>query len=236
MRILAASLLLFCGPLWADPNITLPAEVAGQPAAFIQVPATTKGKTVRWVSIDPGLNLFPAELLKDTRTAVVSASAPGRYRLLAYSSLNGEPTEAAQCVVVVGTPEPTPPVPPGPQPPGPQPPVPPAPGGLRVLLIYETADVQRLPAQQSAVLFGKAVRDYLDAKCATGGDGRTREWRALDKDADSSTLGVTLQSMFKRPRQSVPWIVISTDKGGYEGPLPATVDAALALLQQYGGK
>jgi hypothetical protein len=68
---------------------------------------------VRWRAIDPGLNLFPVELLKDTRTAVVVAVQPGRFRLLAWSAVNGAPTDAAECVVVISGPIP-PPTPPGP--------------------------------------------------------------------------------------------------------------------------
>lgn len=35
--------------------------------------------------------------------------------------------------------------------------------------------------------------------------------------------------------KTLPWIVISTGKTGYEGPLPKTVAETLALLKKYGG-
>ena len=54
------------------------------------------------------------------------------------------------------------PVPPGPTPPGPNPPDPPKPDGpLRVIFVYESA--QLLAPQQQAVVFGEKVRTYLNA-------------------------------------------------------------------------
>src|SRR5207249_8629180 len=51
------------------------------------------------------------------------------------------------------------PAPPGPTPPGPTP----IPGdGLRVLIVYESAELSRYPKEQLSVLYGSAVRGYLD--------------------------------------------------------------------------
>ena len=65
-------------------QVTIPSEVHGMPGAFVSVPAVTDAKSVQWVLLDQGLNLFPVELLKDTTTAVVTSTIPGKYRLLAY--------------------------------------------------------------------------------------------------------------------------------------------------------
>jgi hypothetical protein len=100
--------------LCAGPPPELPAEVKGDVGAFVRVPAKTEGKSVRWVALDAGLNVFPAELLKDSRTAVVTAPVAGRYRLLAYTAQGDEPSDPAICVVVIGVP---PPPDPPPQPP-----------------------------------------------------------------------------------------------------------------------
>ena len=112
--LLAMAAIIVCALPAAAQEIQLPAEVKGNVGEFLKVPATTQGAVVRWRAVDAGLNLFPVELLKDTRTAVVVAIVPGRYRLLAWSALNGVPTEAAECVVVVAGPAPPPPNPPGP--------------------------------------------------------------------------------------------------------------------------
>lgn len=131
---------------------------------------------------------------------------------------------------------PAPPGPPGPNPPGPAPGPAPIPlAGFRVLMVYESADLSKMPAAQQAVLFSKSIRDYMNSKCPVGPDGKTREWRIYDKDVDLTAEAKTWRDAMARPRASVPWIVISTGTSGYEGPLPANAAEALALLQKYGG-
>lgn len=131
-----------------------------------------------------------------------------------------------------------PPVPPEP----PKPPTPPAPppnpapipvDGFRSLIVYESADLSKLPAGQLAALYSQQVRDYLTSKCTMGPDGKTKEWRTLDKDvvADSKLW----QDAMARPRKSLPWIVLSDGKTGFEGPLPATEADLMTLLKKYGG-
>lgn len=123
--------------------------------------------------------------------------------------------------------------------PGPKPTDPPAPipgDGLRVLIVYESTDLARYPNAQRDVLFAGKVRDYLNSHCATGPDGRTREWRQYDKDAGLGTESQVWKDAFARPRKSLPWIVVSNGRAGYEGPLPGTVDETLTLLKKYGGE
>jgi hypothetical protein len=66
-----------------------------------------------------------------------------------------------------------------------------------------------------------------------GADGKTREWRIWDKDVDPSQESAVWQAAMKRPRASVPWLLVSNGKTGYEGPLPGTADDLLALLKKY---
>lgn len=94
-------LILTLPALSAPPTITLPDKVTGEVGDFIKVPATTTGKTVKWVALDKGLKLFPIDLLKDTRTAVVSSASPGKYRLLAYTAAGDEPSDPQTVVVEV---------------------------------------------------------------------------------------------------------------------------------------
>jgi len=127
------------------------------------------------------------------------------------------------------TPTPPPPAPPGP---GPTPPAPPAPiplPGLRVLIVYETADLSKYPKDQLAALYAKSVRDYLATKTVKNG------YRFYDQNTDVSKDDPAWQTGMARPRTALPWILISDGKTGFEGPLPATTDDTLALLKKFGG-
>lgn len=98
-------------------QITLPAEVIGKPGSFITVSSQTDGATVQWLALDAGLELFPAELLASTRTAVVIAQSEGTYRLLAYTAKGDQPSKPTICRIIVKQSEPEPtPTPPEPDP------------------------------------------------------------------------------------------------------------------------
>ena len=221
--------------------VKLPAELKGEPGTFIRIPAETNGTAVRWYAVDAGLQIFPAELLRDTKTAVVVALTKGRYRVLAWTAVGGDPSEPAVCVVVIGDAPPVPPgpTPPGPNPPGPTPPDPsPAPipaAGLRVLIVFESAEATKLPPAQQTILYGQQMRDWLNAKCAMGPDGKTREWRIYDKDVAMGAESKLWQDAMKRPRTAVPWLIVSNGVGGWEGPLSANVDDTMAILKKFGG-
>lgn len=98
----------------ADPAIKLPETIQGMPGAFIPVQAQTSGKSVKFFAIDSGLNIFPSNLLSDPKATVVTSVVPGRYRLLAYTSVGEVPSDPVVVTIVVGTPDPTPPAPPAP--------------------------------------------------------------------------------------------------------------------------
>lgn len=118
-------------------------------------------------------------------------------------------------------------------PPKPDAPIPAA--GLRVLIVYESADLSKYTPQTNGILFGKAVRDYLQANCVVGPDGKTKEFRIWDKDLDGYGDSKLWGDAMKRPRSSVPWVIISNGKTGYEGPLPENADKFLELVKKYGG-
>ena len=128
---------------------------------------------------------------------------------------------------------------PGPNPVPPKPiptPVVPAPipvDGFRVLIVYETSD--KMTAEFQAIILGKEVRDYLAAKCVKGPDGKTPEFRIMDKDSVVKDESKLWQDAMLRPRQSVPWLLVSNGRTGFEGPLPATVADTLIILRKHGG-
>ena len=90
-------------------QVTLPQEIYGQPGQFISIPSVTDCKSVQWVVLDAGLNLFPVELLRDTTTAVVSANNPGKFRVLAYAAKGDVASKPVITTVIIGDPpEPAP--------------------------------------------------------------------------------------------------------------------------------
>jgi hypothetical protein len=172
---------------------------------------------------------------------------PGTYTLTAAAVSGSEPL-IAQCDIIVGTPvPPVPPgpVPPGPVPPGPTPPQPPDPFGngtsargppaFRVFICYDPKTLPSLPPAQETILYAQAVRDYLQAHCATGPDGKTKEYRIWPAQVDASAESALWQKVAKRPEATLPWIVIGNGTTGWEGPLPKDTEATLELLKKYGG-
>jgi hypothetical protein len=93
-------------------QLVVPAEVRGEVAEFVTVIATTEGKVVRYVALDQGLQVFPSSLLANQRATVVTSAKPGRYRLLAYTSVADIPTEPVITTVIIGSA--SPPSPPSP--------------------------------------------------------------------------------------------------------------------------
>jgi len=89
-------------------QLTLPAEIRAEPGTFVTITADTRGSIVRYVPLDAGLQVFPAHLLADKKSTVVLSLTPGRYRVLGYTAIDGNPTEPAVVSVVIGE-RPTPP-------------------------------------------------------------------------------------------------------------------------------
>lgn len=104
MNLILISFFLVVGQ-----QVTIPLEIHGQPGQFISIPSVTDCKSVQWVVLDVGLNLFPVELLRDSTTAVVSANNPGKYRVLAYAAKGDAASKPVITTVIIGDPpEPTP--------------------------------------------------------------------------------------------------------------------------------
>lgn len=145
--------------------------------------------------------------------------------------------EEAEVTVTIG--EPVPPKPPEP-PPTPKPPAPPpnpapiAGDGVKVMIVYESEKTREMPAAQQLILYSSGFRKYLDGVCADDPQtGTKKAWWIIDQNADASSLAKPWQDALKRQRSSVPWLLISNGKTGWEGPLPANVDDATALVKKY---
>ncbi len=238
MKSLAATLTLFaCAVMaWADPpTLVIPPEVrpTGQ---YVDLDPKTDAVSVTYVgmsNVDP----VPSRRLFDKRAFLLDTRglAEGRYLFAAIGAgKTGEQTRT-DFTVIIGTPGPVPPGPNPPVPPGPTPTPAPIPEpGLRVLIVYESAELSKVPSPQAAILTAKSVRDYLNAKCVVEPDGKTKGYRMWDKDV----VGVendypTWATAFKRPRASVPWLLVSNGTAGFEGPLPGTPDAFVELVKKF---
>lgn len=165
--------------------------------------------------------------------AIVKARAQGAETLVV--NRNGKdtakdpPEEIDRISIVVGEKKPD-----DPKPPNPDDPKPPMPGeGFRVLIVLESRDLSGLPSSQVAALTAREVREYLNAKCVK--DGGQAEWRIWDKDTDISRESDHWKEAMKRPRSTLPWLLISNGKEGYEGPMPKDTASLMAELKKIGG-
>lgn len=245
--MLAFVLLLMSGQLEIqDQKVEVNTLVKVRPAG-----GASPIKQVRYISLTPGLAIVAPEDLKDPTAFIFVATAPGTYTVQALTA-SGDTVNEPKVFRVIASGKPGPVPPPGPDP-GP-PPIPPGPGpgpdpspgptpvpapipldGLRVLLVYDPKTQTTLPASQNSVLFGADVRGYLNAKTALGKSG-FREWRLWPVGTDNTGEADHWQKAMARERKSLPWILISNGKTGYEGPLPGTVEETLKLLKTYGGE
>jgi hypothetical protein len=241
--------LLLAGPVWGQ-RATIPTEVHVQ-KNVPEVIALTEfdGDAVDWFIIDPGLAVFDISKLLGPGVAtrpdriLVFAPAEGRYRVRAITAKvkDGKAALSAPtyCTVVVGNPPPTPtppgPVPPGPTPPGPTPPGPaPVVGKKAVLILYETAEPNKLKGDQlSMVAPYKELSDYLNAKCDPDSAGR-KAWRIWDPHTVvTSETQFWRDAMAKFKDKPVPYLVVSNGKEGFEGPLPETKAELMTVLKKY---
>jgi hypothetical protein len=249
-------------PAWAA--VCLASLLGGlASAADLTIKGETNVPAYRIVRLEPAnadadaavvWDVYPEEAVSfdDRPDGVLAFTAPPGKYAVKLRTIKGKSVLIARAVVFIGTPTPVPPTPtpgptPGPTPtptPTPVPPVPPGPTppspapipapGLHVLMVYESGELSKLPPAQLSVLYAKSIRDYLQAKCPVGPDGKTKEWRVWDADTDASGDAPVWRDAMRRPRSSLPWIIVSNGTTGYEGPLPRSIDETLALLKKFG--
>lgn len=177
MNLITSILLMF------GQQVTLPPEIHGMPGSFVSIPATSDCKNIQWVVLDSGLNLFPVELLKDTSTAVVTTTVPGKYRVLAYSAKGDTPSKPAFTTVTIGElPEPNPPTPPEPEDLGKL--------GKDLKAIYKALNEagKQEKATKLAALYKSLSKAVLGADMVTAGDVLTVAKEASSKILNPSDL------------------------------------------------
>lgn len=119
--------------------------------------------------------------------------------------------------------------------PPPDPPTPPAPiplAGYRVLIVY---DPNTLTDAQQGIVFGKAVRDYLQAKCVVGNDGKTKDFWIIQSGLDVSAAPKWIGDVIQRHPGQRTFMVVSDGKTGYDGAIPANAEEAMNILKKIGG-
>lgn len=95
--------------------------------------------------------------------------------------------------------------------------------GFRVLMIYEATTADKpLTGEQIAVMYGAKTRAYLDSMCIKVNG--FPQYSIVDKDKDASKLSGAFADAMKRPRQSLPWFIVSNGVTGYEGPITTEAD------------
>lgn len=227
-------------PSFPVPAKAVPLDVTGETQVVVK-------KLPCLITAAPGADLyfwaFPdAVKAKSVNNVLTLTEAPNgthKITVLAYTSnfelaADGKTIkktvtkDTGEIDVTVGSVAPTP----DPKPPGPTPdPTPMPQGELRVLIVYESEDLPKLPDAQRAIVYSLKVRKALDAACAD--DGARKGYRMFDKDIDASGDTKGWADLMKKDRPALPYVYFT--RGGaiaYEGALPADVPSFLALLDK----
>lgn len=97
--------------------------------------------------------------------------------------------------------------------------------GLHVLIVEEKEDRATVPAGQQSVLKSSLISQHVINE-------KKAEFRQYDDDP--TITEEPWKSAMARPRNSLPWIIVSNPgKGGFEGPLPGSIDETLALIGRF---
>lgn len=233
-KLIAVAALLVFATLTNAQAVSMPKTLTVPVQRFATVPIQSDGKQTRWLMTGDGADAIREYDPDPQRIALkVFCSKEGVYTLYAWTCKGDVLSEVATCVITAGEPTPGPTPDPGPNP-GPDPFGSTA-GGLKVLVVLETADAGKLPKEQLTALQSQDTLGYLNSHCATDADGKTRCWRIWDKDVNPANEATMWQKAFARPRKSLPWVIVSNGRAWTEQSLPKDKDALLALLKKYGG-
>jgi hypothetical protein len=223
-----------------EPTVTIKVDSTSVQVRDIVVVSIESNGTATEVDIPVGLGskveLKPAN--DKTLSYLFQPKSAGRYTIYAVTTLGGKLSKIVSVTIEVV--DPTPPVPPAPVPPAPTPTPTPTPDaapikepGLRVLIVYESADMAKYPSAQIAAIYSQEFWSLLNTNCVKGSDGKTPDWRFFDQNVDVSKESAIWQAAMKRERKSLPWILVSNGVTGFEGPLPATLTETSELVRKY---
>lgn len=216
----------------------LPCFVLSSPAGLVSVSEEQGPIKIRGMFVDG--DKVETRTYRQKQVFIIEASGKGNVELLVVIVGKTKPDDVLRKTLYVDAQMPIPPPPQPPDPPmPPDPPPSPAPiplPGLRVLIVIEEMEANKLTAGQRATIYGVPMRDWLDSKCVVGTDGKTKEWRIFDKDVRTDSAEKHWRDVMQRRPASVPWLIVSNGKAGYEGPLPGTPEETKALIQRFAEK
>jgi hypothetical protein len=248
----------FCADVVA--HITAPTDVKAGNVVFLDTNGSV-GKTFRW-------SVFPESAKQYCRLDLVSfAGSPvavfGSVEvtgdIVFFLAVGNESDVAIATHVIHNTAVSPAPIPLPPTPPTPLPPIPPPqPSALRVLFLYESSQLQTMPASQISIITSPAIRNYLikhcppdvETFCNINSHSCTTTqvpcYIFLDPQVNRSYLSESwkkgidiLNARFDPPAAGNnfrPSMCIWLSDGvAYSGPWPNTIDSMLDLLKKFGG-
>lgn len=238
MRTLLLSLVLALTAMGGPPR-AVPLDVSGDTVRIIRkfpivITAAKGGDDYNWV--------YPSsfEATEEGNVLTVTAAPKGTHKVkvrVLFIDYEKKKTtsDRGEVVVVVGD------VTPGPGP-GPTPPDPtPIPEGpMRVLIIFESADLsdatKTTEEQRTGILRSLKFQNMLTDRTDKNGPNK-RGWNIWEKDQKGVELADKFwQDAFARPHPKTPYIhIFKGDKIVHEGELPKTVKEATDLINRYAG-
>lgn len=96
---------------------------------------------------------------------------------------------------------------------------------LHVLIVEEMDERASLPASQVGIFTSTELRKWFEDNDV--------QWRIFDKDVNLEHAEKKWQDAMKRERASLPWVIVSNGRTGWEGPLPKDTASLIQLLEQY---
>jgi len=95
--------------------------------------------------------------------------------------------------------------------------------GRYALIVYEADEKAAYPASQSLILDSAEFKQYLNTTATDG-------WRILDQNASTEFMPLVFQKWLARPRDNLPWLMVSNGTSGTEGELPLAIAAAKKVI------
>ena len=106
----------------------------------------------------------------------------------------------------------------------PDPPIPDT--GLHILMIYESSEYNKLKPQQKEIVESATNRQYLNQ--VTNGN-----FRWLDQHTNYTDPENKWRKALERPRDSLPWMIISNGVTGFEGSMPNSMEELKGTIEIY---